>query len=187
MSLMSTLESVSSPDPPFAADEVAELRAQVSRLEAENAWLVRLLELSPRDRERAGPAQTGVFEAPPGLVNAGSPLSQKVAFFAALFAARTDLYATRWESRRTGRAGWLPAVRGGWRRGVRHEDRDYLPLTEEVLDSHLRGHLHLGLYPLLDGDRSWWLAVDFDGQAAMLDALAYAKASRALGRVSLFA
>ena len=39
----------------------------------------------------------------------------------------------------------------------------------------------IGLYPLLDGDRCWWLAADFDGPAAMLDALAYLKAARAAG------
>jgi hypothetical protein len=104
-----------------------------------------------------------------------------VAFFGSLFAARTDVYATRWENRRTGRSGWLPAVRGGWRKGVRHEDRDYLPLTTGVLTAHLTGDIHVGLYPLLDGDRCWWLAADFDGDAAMLDALAYLKAARALG------
>jgi hypothetical protein len=31
---------------------------------------------------------------------------------------------------------------------------------------------------VLDGDRCWWLAADFDGQTAMLDALAYLKAAR---------
>lgn len=114
-------------------------------------------------------------------MHAGSPPETKVAFFAALFAARTEVYATRWENRRTGRSGWLPAVRGGWRKGVRHEERDYLPLTEQVLTAHLTGDIHLGLYPLLDGDRCWWLAADFDGDAAMLDALAYLKAARAAG------
>jgi hypothetical protein len=50
-----------------------------------------------------------------------------VALFGALFAARTDIYAVRWENTRTGRAGWLPAVRGGWRKGVPHAEREYLP------------------------------------------------------------
>lgn len=54
-------------------------------------------------------------------------------------------------------------------------------LTEEVLTAHLMGDAHRGLYPLLEGDRCWWLAADFDGDAAMLDALAYLKAARALG------
>jgi hypothetical protein len=70
-------------------------------------------------------------------------------------------------------------VRGGWRKGVRHEDRVHLPLTEEVLRAHLTGEAHVGLYPLLDGDTCWWLAADFDGPTAMLDALAYLKAARA--------
>ena len=78
----------------------------------------------------------------------------------------------------TGRAGWLPAVRGGWRKGVRHEDRNYLPLTREDIRAHLSGETHIGLYPLLDGDLCSWLAADFDGQTAMLDALAYLKAAR---------
>lgn len=150
------------------------------RLRAANARLLRLLALSPKEAATPGAAQTGFFEAPPGPVHAGSLPGEKVAFFGALFGARTDIYALRWENQRTGNAGWLPAVRGGWRKGVRHEDRQYLPLTSEVLTAHLSGELHLGLYPLLDGDRCWWLAADFDGQSAMLDALAYLKAARAV-------
>jgi hypothetical protein len=104
-----------------------------------------------------------------------------VAFFANLFAARPDVYAVRWENARTGRAGWVPAVRGGWRKGRPTAEREYLPLTEEVITAHLSGELELGLYPLLDGDRCHWLAADFDGPAAVLDALAYHKAARTVG------
>lgn len=161
------------------AQELADLRARNSRLQAENARLLRLLELTPAQAAAPGPTQTGIFDAPPGTVDRRSAPEVKVEFFAALFAARTDIYATRWENPRTGRAGWLPAIRGRWRQGVRHADRDYLPLTCDVIRSHLTGERHIGLYPLLDGDACCWLAVDFDGQAAMLDALAYLKAARA--------
>jgi superfamily II DNA or RNA helicase len=71
-------------------------------------------------------------------------------------------------------------VRSGWQKGVRHEDRSYLPLTPAVLAAHLLGQVHIGLYPLLDGDKCWWLAADFDGPEAMFDALMYVKAGRAL-------
>ena len=103
-----------------------------------------------------------------------------MAFFGALFAARTDVYAVRFDNQRTGKSGWVPAVRGGWQKGVRHEDRKYLPLTSAVLAAHLLGEVHIGLYPLLDGDKCWWLAADFDGPEAMLDALMYVKAGRSL-------
>lgn len=161
------------------AAEVTQLRSRVERLTSENARLLRLLDLTPREAATPGPVQPGWFEATPGPVHAGSAQESKVALFSALFAARTDVYALRWENARTGKAGWMPAVRGGWRKGVRHENRDYLPLNQEVLEAHLLGNVHLGLYPLLAGDRCWWLAADFDGHAAMLDALAYLKAARA--------
>jgi superfamily II DNA or RNA helicase len=150
------------------------------RLRAETARLLRLLKLTPQQAAPPGPAQAAYFEAPPGLVYDGSPPEAKVAFYAALFSARTDVYATRFDNPRTGKGGWVPAVRGGWRKGTRHEDRDYLPLTPAVLAAHLKGEVHIGLYPLLDGDRCWWLAADFDGPEAMFDALMYVKAGRAL-------
>jgi superfamily II DNA or RNA helicase len=156
------------------------VEAELARLRAENARLLRLLRLTPQQAATPGPAQAAYFEAPPGLVDDRSPPEAKVAFFAALFAARSDVYATRFDNPRTGKGGWVPAVRGGWRKGIRHEDRDYLPLTPAVLAAHLKGEVHIGLYPLLDGDKCWWLAADFDGPEAMFDALMYVKAGRAL-------
>ena len=156
------------------------VQTELTRLRAENARLLRLLKLTPQQAAPPGPAQAAYFEAPPGVVYDGSPPEAKVAFYAALFAARTDVYAIRFDNPRTGKGGWVPAVRGGWRKGTRHEDRDYLPLTPAVLSAHLKGEIHIGLYPLLDGDKCWWLAADFDGPEAMFDALMYIKAGRAL-------
>ena len=65
------------------------MAAELSRLRAENAWLLRLLRLTPAEAAPPGPAQAGYFEAPPGPVHAGSAAEAKVAFFGALFAART--------------------------------------------------------------------------------------------------
>ena len=157
------------------------MRTQVALLNSENARLLRLLDLTPQQARPPGPVQTGIFDVSPGSVHAGSSAATKVSFFSTLFGARTDVYAVRWENNRSGKAGWMPAVRGGWRRGTPASQREYLPLTEQVLTAHLSGELDVGLYPLLDGDRCRWLAADFDGPAAMLDALAYLKAARAVG------
>jgi hypothetical protein len=118
-------------------DELSALSDEVARLRAENARLQRVLELTPQQARPPGPVQTGVFDGEPGLVHAGSPASAKVAFYASLFPARPDVYAVRWENARTGRAGWVPAVRGGWRKSVPAAEREYLPLTEEVITAHL--------------------------------------------------
>ena len=100
------------------ATELAGLRALVERLRAENARLQRLLDLRPSEARPPGPVQTGIFDAPPGPVDSRSSPEKKVAFFARLFAARPDVYAVRWENRRSGKSGWMPAARGGWRKGA---------------------------------------------------------------------
>ena len=96
------------------------VEAELARLRAENTRLLRLLKLTPQQAAPLGPAQAAYFEAHPGLVDDGSPPEAKVAFYAALFAARTDVYATRFDNPRTGKGGWVPAVRGGWRKGTQH-------------------------------------------------------------------
>ncbi len=168
--------------PPVAIlAELEGLRRHLAESRAENTRLLRLLELTPNQAEPPGPVQTGFFERRPGPVNASSSPAEKVSFFRTLFAARADVYAVRWQNSRTGRGGWMPAIAGRWRKGMRAEDREYLPLTDEVVTQHLSGGHDLGLYPLMNGDKCCWLAADFDGQAAMLDALAYLKAARAVG------
>lgn len=133
--------------------ELRELSSEVERLRAENARLLRLMGLTPDEARPASPSQTAIFEAAPGAVHAGSPPAAKVAFYASLFAARTDVYAIRWENTRLGKSGWMPAVKGGWRRGIPPDQRQYLPLTSQVLTEHLSGDTEIGLYPMLDGDR----------------------------------
>ena len=161
--------------------ELSRLRSRVAELEADNAHLRGLLRLSSAEARRAGSAQTAIFDAPPGSVTTASPPEAKVAFYRALFRSREDVYAVRWDNYHTGRGGWMPAVRGGFRKGVRPAERHYLPLTEDVLTRHLSGEMEIGLYPLLDGDSCHWLAADFDGVTAIIDALAYLKAARAEG------
>lgn len=169
------------PGPVGLAAEFDALRELVAELRAENARLLRLVGMTRGDARAPDPTQTGLFEQAPGQVDARSPAAAKVEFFAALFRARRDVYAVRWENARTGRAGWMPAVAGAWRKGMSATDRAYLPLTAEVITAHLSGDTALGLYPLQDGDRCCWVGADFDGPAAMLDALAYLKAARAVG------
>jgi len=48
------------------AEIPAAVAAELARLRAENARLLKMLELSPRQAAPPGPAQAGFFEAPPG-------------------------------------------------------------------------------------------------------------------------
>lgn len=144
---------------------------ELDTLRADNARLRRLLRLSEEQARAAASDQATLTGAPASPVTMGSTSADKVRFFFDLFRCRTDVYAVRWENRRDGRSGWMPAIKGYWRKGMNRADAPYLPLTHEVIDAHLRGEAHIGLYPLGDDDTCWWVAADFDKEAAMLDAL----------------
>jgi hypothetical protein len=162
-----------------------DLAQRVAELEDENRRLRHLLGLN-----REEPAvPVGVWEptlfsesAPrvePRATQRSSP-EEKIRMFRALFRGRDDVYALRWENSRNAKAGWGPAVKGGWA-NTRRLDRELLAFTDKVSAEHLRGGEHVGLYPLLRDDRCWLLVCDFDGPGSTLDTLAYLDAATTAG------
>lgn len=125
------------------------------------------------------PTLFGSELAAAAVLGDGSSNAEKVALFASRFAGRADVYAMRWESG-SGKAGWSPAVKGGWS-NAKAKVRQYLPLTDEVLAAHLRGEISVGVYPLLRGDSCRFFACDFDRSSWALDALAFFDACRDVG------
>ena len=59
------------------------LAVELARLRADNARLLRLLNLTRQEAALPGPWQSGLFDASPGLVHADSPPEAKVALFRA--------------------------------------------------------------------------------------------------------
>ena len=158
-------------------EQVAALRRELDQLRAENVRLTRLLDLRGQDISPVS-EQLSAPLAPPGMVTHQSPVKDKLALFANRFHARADVHAIRWENARTGAHGWMPAVAGRWRKGMDRRRAQYLPVTAQVVTDHLLGEEFIGLYPLLKDNTCYFLAADFDGPTAMLDALAYLKAAR---------
>ena len=111
------------------------------------------------------------------LVDRRSSVEAKVALFRSLFRGRDDVYPRRFESRRTRKSGYRPACANEWARGLcekprvkcadcRH--RRFLPVTDEVIRWHLSGQddagrdFVMGIYPMLQDETCFFLAVDFD-------------------------
>jgi superfamily II DNA or RNA helicase len=103
----------------------------------------------------------------------------KIALYRSLFDGRADVYARRWENTSKGTSGWSPVHRGSW--STPRDQRQYLPLTDEVVRGHLEGRDTIGLYPLLVGDTCRLLVCDFDKSSWKLDAQAYVEAAEAAG------
>ncbi|MGP0031562.1 MAG: TOTE conflict system archaeo-eukaryotic primase domain-containing protein [Acidimicrobiales bacterium] len=169
-----------------ADPRVQALEAEVQGLRAENDRLRSLLGLDqPSRQQTAEPWEPTLFveserEALKASVDKNSPAELKIALFRSLFSGRDDVYALRWESARTGKKGWSPAVVGGWA-NAKKPRRQYLPFSEDVVEFHLAGGSHVGLYPLRQGDECRLLACDFDGTGWVLDSLAYLDAAAAIG------
>lgn len=166
-------------EPPIVAD----LRRQIEELKRKNDRLIEMLGLQPsRTLELIPAGQSGRIEreVPFALVDRSSSPDLKVEFFQSLFAGRSDIYALRWESERSGKRGWSPAVAGGFAK-ARSTIQEYLPLTSSVIAEHLAGKIHAGLYPLLGDDGCRLIVCDFDGPGWALDALAYCSSAQSMG------
>ena len=114
---------------------------------------------------------------------------QRIALFRSLFRGRDDVYATRWESG-DGRSGYMTKADRDWKSYLRARDEDRKkvdrltrtcrPLTDDVVRGHLVGEHTVGLYPLLQDETCWLLAVDFDKKTWQQDTAAFLAACRGL-------
>ena len=122
------------------------------------------------------------------LVTQHSDSNAKITLFRSLFRGREDVYPRRFESRKTGRAGYQPACGNEWVRGVCEKPRikcmdcpnqRFLPVTDEVIRWHLSGRdalgrdFVMGIYPMLLDETCFFLAVDFDRDNWRDDASAF--------------
>jgi len=107
---------------------------------------------------------------------------EKVRIFMEIFKGRTDLYAKRWTSNKTGKSGYSPVCKNEFstykcdKPRVKCSEcpyRELLPLTEDVVLKHLKGDITIGIYPLLPGDLCNFLAIDFDKKTYEKDVIAF--------------
>jgi len=139
----------------------------------------------------ATPVSLPIFEQ--GGVNQRSPAQAKVALFRSLFRGREDVYPQRFESRKTGRAGYSPACGNEWVRGICEKPRikcsecphqHFLPVTDDVIRWHLCGQddkgreFVMGVYPMLRDETCFFLAADFDKATWQQDAGAFLETCR---------
>lgn len=95
---------------------------------------------------------------------------KNIQLFKSLFKGREDVFAVRWE--KGNKNGYMPAcfydpyhyrahkMKGGSFQTYR--DKEYLPFTEKEIEKHLNGEQHIGVYPLLKDNTSWFIVADFD-------------------------
>ena len=130
----------------------------------------------------------------PAVTNRSSP-AHKIRLFRSLFRGREEVYPRRFESRKTGKAGYAPACANEWVRGVCDKprikctdcpNRRFLPVTDEVAGWHLSGcdpqgrDFVMGVYAMLQDETCFFLAVDFDDEEWRPDAETFLETCRRL-------
>jgi superfamily II DNA or RNA helicase len=96
--------------------------------------------------------------------------SPNIPLYKSLFKGRTDIYAVRWKKGE--RSGYMPAYKVDWSDFNKHKaqggtfkdykNKEYLPFNNEAIESNLSGNATCGIYPLLEDNTSYFIAVDFD-------------------------
>ncbi|MFO7928914.1 MAG: DEAD/DEAH box helicase family protein, partial [Candidatus Humimicrobiaceae bacterium] len=114
---------------------------------------------------------------------------KQINLFRSLFRGRSDVYAKRWQKGK--KSGYMPAYRFNWNEYLSHKaqggnfknfsNKKKLPLTKEVMKEHLQGKHLVGIYPLLEDNTSYFVALDFDGKNWEKDSRQFIEESRAAG------
>lgn len=136
-------------------------------------------------------------DAHTALVHAHSSAQEKIELFLSVFKGREDVYARRYHSTKTGKSGYTPVCKNEWAHGLcdkkKHKcpecpNREFKPLTAEVVKSHLIGRDPLcrdvaAIYPMLEDNTTWLLTADFDEENWQLDVTAFCKCCKDMGLV----
>jgi superfamily II DNA or RNA helicase len=115
---------------------------------------------------------------------------KKVSLFRSLFRGRDDVFPTRFVSKKTGKPGYAPACSNKFVKGVCElpkvkcgecPNQAFVPVDDAAVLHHLRGRHVMGVYPLLEDETCWFLAVDFDKSTWTEDVSAFADTCRRVG------
>lgn len=157
-----------------------QLLRQCEVLRKENEALKSLLsvhgiEYQPRQKEEVN----GPIYSPVAVPVVRLLLDERVILFQSLFKGREDIFARRWFSTTTGKAGYQPVCINEWRRGVCDKkkykcvecpNRNFAPLTSQDIYRHLEGKDVnccdvVGLYPIMPDNNCAFLCTDFDDKS----------------------
>jgi len=181
-------------------DQMSALKDRMAVLGQEFAEMA--VRLAALEQGRALPpvapaAPDGGPMGPAGGITKDSSTATKIALFRSLFRGREDVFPRRWESATTGKAGYAPACRNEWVRGVCGKPavkcgdcphQAFIPVADDVVRGHVQGRMPgmsgdftAGVYPLLPDETCWFLAADFDKASWMRDVAAFRDTARARG------
>jgi hypothetical protein len=156
--------------------ELNKLQARLDEINQEREHLEKEIEIL---QNKLFEAITSVTTPTPLTV---SSTEEKIKLFRSLFRGREDVYPVRWEAKTGEKCGYSPACSNEWKRPLCIkprikcsvcENRELVPVTDEVIQAHITGKHTIGVYPLLPDETCCFLAADFDKVTWKEDAAAF--------------
>jgi superfamily II DNA or RNA helicase len=173
---------------------IAFLEQKIQDIDAERKLL--LQELSKLKNQHHHHEQSLIQLIVGATVTQQSSSKDKVNLFRDLFKGRDDVYPKRWENSKTGKSGYSPVCSNEWKPNVCEKPRikcgdcqyrSFLPVSDQVISNHLAGSDNarnqfadfvIGVYPLMQDERCWFLAADFDKASWQQDVSAFVAACK---------
>jgi superfamily II DNA or RNA helicase len=178
------------------SEQIQALENELSALDAQRKALQDRIKKLKSSEQSIADEQLPFDRLSVRIVTNESTQEHKIALFRSLFRGREDVYPRRFESKRTGKSGFQPVCRNEWIRPICQkpkikcgdcENRDFIPLSDDVIRNHLIGidpadryrrEFVTGVYPMLVDETCWFLAVDFDKEAWKENSKAYLETCR---------
>ena len=104
-----------------------------------------------------------------------SPFSkqEKIQLFKSLFITREDVYPLYWISKDGTKKGYSPKT-------YTFRGKDYIPISDTVVQQHLEGKIRLGSYAVINQTMAKFLVIDLDKAGFIEDARAIVKVAKEL-------
>ncbi len=177
-------------DPDSLEAEIARSEARLAELRREDAELRARLERLRRQAAGDGCQAAPTRRAPACEATRPATPAEKITLFRSLFRGRGDVFPRLWINAKKGKQGYAPACANEWVRGVCEKPRvkcgecpnqAFVAIDDHVIQEHLQGRHVVGVYPLLEDETCWFLAVDFDKDEWKEDVAAFVETCAAFG------
>lgn len=154
-------------------EKISNIEKQITLLNVQKETLVRELSSLTQELNSKAIKQS---------INSKLSPVEKIKVFREFFQGREDVFARFWISKKTGKSGYSPVCQNEWARGVCRKpqmkcsecpNRELVPIDESVIYDHLAGKQVVGIYPMLQNENCYFLAVDFDKTSWQEDVFAF--------------